>query len=123
MSARNTRQQQAIREVFHQAMAPLSPRDVLKRARSRVPSMSQATVYRGIRRLLDEQTIVTVQLPGQPPLYEQAGKGHHHFFRCRKCHEMYEVQGCDELVDRLVPRGFSLEDHDVFLFGLCSQCR
>jgi Fur family ferric uptake transcriptional regulator len=122
MPERNTRQQQAIRDVFDQADTPLSPQDVLKRARRRVPSMSQATVYRGIRRLLDERAIVTVELPGQSPLYEQAGKGHHHFFRCRKCHEMYEVRGCDDLLQRLVPRGFRLEDHDVFLFGLCSNC-
>ncbi|MCE5326554.1 MAG: transcriptional repressor [Planctomycetaceae bacterium] len=122
MSERNTRQKAAVLEVLSQAAVPLAPPQLLARAQELVATIGQATVYRVLKALQEKGTICTVQLPGEPPLYELAGKRHHHFFRCRRCGFMYEVQGCAELVKRLVPRGFKLEDHEVFLFGTCTSC-
>lgn len=123
MAERNTRQKTAVREVLAAARMPLPPEDIRTRARNIVPTISQATVYRILKQLLEKEEITAVQLPGEPALYEEAGKKHHHFFRCRGCKQMFEVAGCDRLIDRLVPKGFALEDHDVFLFGLCRACR
>jgi Fur family ferric uptake transcriptional regulator len=123
MAERNTRQKAAVREVLQEAKTPLPPADIRSRAQRIVPTISQATVYRILKGLLEKQEITAVQLPGEPPLYELAGKKHHHFFRCRECEQMFEVEGCDGLIEHLVPRGFVLEDHDVFLFGLCKSCR
>jgi Fur family ferric uptake transcriptional regulator len=123
MSPRNTAQKAAILDVLNNAKCPLGVEQILKRGQQAVPSLSQATVYRILKQLIERGELATVQLPGQTPLYELSGKGHHHFFRCRRCEQMYEVTGCDGLVDRLVPRGFALEDHDLFLYGLCAACR
>jgi Fur family ferric uptake transcriptional regulator len=123
MPRRNTRQQAAILQAFQQASAPLSPQQVLVEAQKVLSGVSQATVYRVIKGLLEEDAIAAIQLPGQAPLYELAGKTHHHFFRCRQCEKMYEVKGCDDLLTRLLPRGFRLEEHEVFLKGVCSGCR
>ena len=121
-SERNTRQKAAIVEVLHNSDMPMGPQDILHAAQLVVPTVSQATVYRVVKALQDKGTIVTVQLPGKPPLYELAGKEHHHFFRCRKCGAMTEVSGCSTLLKKLVPKGFQLESHDVFLYGLCDAC-
>ncbi len=123
MAERNTRQKAAVRQVLQEAKTPLPPADIRSQARKIVSTISQATVYRILKGLLEKQEITAVQLPGEPPLYEQAGKTHHHFFRCRECEQMFEVEGCDGLIDQLVPDGFVLEDHDIFLFGLCQSCR
>jgi Fur family ferric uptake transcriptional regulator len=123
MSPRNTAQRAAILDVLTNAESPLGIEQILNRGQQAVPSLSQATVYRILKQLLKRGEVATVQLPGQTPLHELSGKGHHHFFRCRRCERMYEVTGCEDLVDRLVPRGFSLEDHDLFLYGLCAECR
>jgi Fur family ferric uptake transcriptional regulator len=122
MAERNTRQKAAVARVLDEARTPLTPRDIRSRARKIVPTISQATVYRILKSLLARNDVTTVELPGEPPLYEQTGKKHHHFFRCRRCEQMFEVDGCDSLIDHLVPQGFTLEDHDVFLFGLCAAC-
>lgn len=122
MAERNTVQKQAVLDVLSEATVPLTVGQILHRARQRVASISQATVYRIVKRLLEKQAISTVELPNAPPLYELAGKGHHHFFRCRKCRKMFEVDGCENLLGRLVPDGFRLEDHEVYLSGLCSGC-
>ncbi|MCE5278203.1 MAG: transcriptional repressor [Planctomycetaceae bacterium] len=122
MSERQTRQKAAVLEVLRRTAVPLAPPQLLLKAQELVPTIGQATVYRILKALQDKAVISSVQLPGEPPLYELAGKSHHHFFRCRRCGFMYEVEGCAELVKRLVPRGFKLEDHEVFLFGTCSSC-
>ena len=123
MSSRNTAQRAAILDVLTRADVPLGVAQILTKGQQAVPSLSQATVYRILKQLMERGDVATVQLPGQTPLYELSGKGHHHFFRCRRCEQMYEVTGCEGLVDRLVPRGFALEDHDLFLYGLCAACR
>jgi Fur family transcriptional regulator, ferric uptake regulator len=122
MTERNTRQKAAVLRVLEGAGAPLAVPQVLERAQEIVPSLSQATVYRILKSLLQRKAVCTVQLPGEVPLYERAGKTHHHFFRCRRCGLMYEVGGCSRLLEGLVPRGFRLEDHELFLFGTCSVC-
>jgi Fur family ferric uptake transcriptional regulator len=100
----------------------LAPPDILAKAQRLVSTISQATVYRILKLLLEKKVIATVQLPGEVPLYELAGKAHHHYFRCRRCGLMYEVSGCLDLLKGLVPRGFRLEDHELFLFGTCAPC-
>ena len=123
MAERSTRQKRAIQDVLAEARTPLSVQDILRAARRTVPALSQGTVYRVLKALTDKGLLATVHLPGEVPLYEQAGKSHHHFFRCRRCDHMYEIKGCGEALRRLVPRDFSLEHHEIFLFGLCPTCR
>jgi Fur family ferric uptake transcriptional regulator len=65
-----------------------------------------------------------VSLPGQSTArYELCGKAHHHHFHCRLCHQVYEVEGCPGNIEPLIPRGFTLEDHELVLYGRCSACR
>ncbi|MBS3822209.1 MAG: transcriptional repressor [Planctomycetes bacterium] len=123
MSPRNTAQRAAILDVLTETEAPLGIEQILSKGQQAVASLSQATVYRILKQMMDRGHVATVQLPGQTPLYELSGKGHHHFFRCWQCEQMFEVTGCEGLVDQLVPRGFALEDHDLFLYGLCATCR
>ncbi|MBC7834886.1 MAG: transcriptional repressor [Phycisphaerales bacterium] len=119
---RDTRQRQAIRDVLDDAGRPLSPPDILKVARKRVPGLGQATVYRTIRALVDEGWLVTVELPGQAPHYERSGLAHHHHFRCRQCERVFEVGGCPGNLKSLTPPGFRLEGHELTLYGVCSTC-
>jgi Fur family transcriptional regulator, ferric uptake regulator len=120
---RNTRQRAAIREVFETHDWPLSPEDVLKLAQSLSKGVGIATVYRNIKVLVEEGWLVSVELPGQPPRYELAGKGHHHHFHCNGCGRLFELQGCVESFRNMIPKGFQVTDHDVLLSGLCSGCR
>ncbi len=119
---RNTAQRRAIREVLSRADRPMTPREVLAEARSRVPNMGIATVYRAVNALIDEGWLVAVELPGQPQRYERGGKGHHHHFNCNRCGRTFEMEGCPGGMDELVPDGFTMEAHEVFVYGLCGEC-
>jgi Fur family ferric uptake transcriptional regulator len=105
---RNTRQRKAIRDVLEVAARPLSPKEILDGAQSHVRGMGIATVYRTLKLLADEGLIDTVDIP-------------HHFY-CRACAGVFEVEGCPGDFSKLAPPGFSLEGHELVLFGTCAGC-
>jgi len=119
---RNTRQKDAIRAAFVETGRPLSPEEALSYAQRSVPEMSIATVYRNLKAMVEENWLTAVQLPGEPPRYELAGKAHHHHFRCDDCRKVYEVEGCIPQLKAKLPRGFRAMNHDVLLYGLCAAC-
>ncbi len=119
---RSTRQRQAIRALFTPRGDPLSPQEILDLAGDRVARLSLATVYRTIRILEEQGEIIAVELPGEPPRYELAGKGHHHHFMCDACGKAFDVQRCPGNITRMTPEGFELRRHEITLFGLCDAC-
>lgn len=119
---RNTRQRGAIRRAFQRAERPLSTTEVLEGARSEVAGLGIATVYRNIRTLLDEAWLRTIALPGVAPRYEIEGKPHHHYFHCRGCDRCFDVEGCVANLPLPTPPGFTLEAHEIVLYGRCADC-
>lgn len=120
---RSTLQRRAIQAAFEGTPRPLSPQEVLDAAQIHAPGIGIATVYRNIKKLVEEHWLTVVELPGQSPRYEVAGKHHHHHFHCRSCERVFEVEGCLDAFRKLTPKGFELEGHDLILFGRCAECR
>jgi Fur family ferric uptake transcriptional regulator len=96
--------------------------EVLEEGQKILPALGIATVYRTIKTLLEGKWLATVQIPGDIPYYEPAGKSHHHHFRCQKCSKVFELQDCLSDFSKLVPAGFRLESHDIVLYGACRSC-
>jgi Fur family ferric uptake transcriptional regulator len=120
---KNTRQRAAIVETVHGAGRPLLPHEILDRARRHVPTLSLATVYRNLKLLVDDGALQVVHLPGEVARYEPAGGGHHHHFRCRHCERVYDIPGCADHLDAMLPRGFTAEDHEITFYGRCADCQ
>lgn len=119
---RDTAQRRAIRKVFSTQNRPLTPQEILDSAQQLVPRMGLATVYRTLKSLTESNDLAVVDVPGEPQRYELSGKGHHHHFSCRTCGRMFEMDGCPGDLQNLVPRGFVMEDHEVFIYGRCREC-
>jgi Fur family ferric uptake transcriptional regulator len=119
---RQTPQREAIRSLFTQDGDPLSPQEIMDQASEIVPTVSMATVYRTIRSLEELGEIVPVELPGEPPRYEMAGKDHHHHFMCESCGKAFEVDACPGNLSHMTPDGFRLTRHDITLYGTCKAC-
>ena len=101
---------------------PLSPAELYRAARTRLPRIGIATVYRAIRDLVEAGWLRPVEVPGEPSRYERAGKPHHHHFLCRSCNSLWEVQACPTGIEQLAPDGFVTESHEITLYGLCDEC-
>jgi Fur family ferric uptake transcriptional regulator len=119
---RNTRQRNAIRDAIAQANRPLLPQEVLDAAQQEVPGLGIATVYRNLKVLLEQGELQAVNLPGENPRFERVGHQHHHHFQCRQCQRVFDVHACPGDLSRLAPQGFTVEDHDLTLYGRCKDC-
>jgi len=120
MPVRNTSQRKAIRQAIEDADRPLDAHEVLAAAQH--AGLGLATVYRTLKLGVDEGWLAAVELPNAPARYEMAGKKHHHHFECRACQRVFEVHGCPGNLNPLIPKGFTLENHEVILYGLCNEC-
>ena len=120
---RDTTQRRAIRRALEEAGRPLGALEVLEASKAEAPGLGIATVYRNIKALLKAKEIAEVQLPGEPPRYESAGKDHHHHFRCERCEKVFELGGaCLPDLKGSLPRGFKVTSHEVLVHGLCAGC-
>ena len=120
---RSTRQNAAIREALATAGRPLTPTEVLSHARQQVAALGIATVYRHLKSLLDEGAIQAVNLPGESARYEPSSPRHHHHFRCDHCARVFDVLQCPGNLRRLAPPGFTVERHEITLYGRCKECK
>jgi Fur family ferric uptake transcriptional regulator len=121
MKIRNTKQKQTVIQVLQEAECPLTVPEVLARGKKILSSLSLATVYREISRLIEAGGLHTVTIPGDPPRYE-TDKHHHHHFKCTGCDKVYEIEGCLKELKSLVPAGFRAVAHDLTFYGLCRTC-
>lgn len=124
VQARQTKQQAAIDRVIAHSARPLSPGEILAKARRQIPTLSLATVYRTLRRLEESGSAARVEIPGQPPRFESrlAAGTHHHHFVCQVCDRVYDIPGCARGIEALAPAGFTVESHEIVLFGRCGAC-
>ncbi|MGE9295790.1 MAG: Fur family transcriptional regulator [Puniceicoccales bacterium] len=123
---RNTRQREAIQAVLSEAERPLKFEELLARARERFPRIGERTVFRNVREMLDEHTLVRVYLPGQPARYELPTGDHRPHFICRKCNNVFVLP--EETPDVLpgyrdkIPADFIPEGEEVIIYGHCREC-
>jgi Fur family transcriptional regulator, ferric uptake regulator len=118
---RNTRQKQAVQDVFASARRPLSPQEVVDMAKVAVPSLGIATAYRAIKDLVEAGWLVPVATPAGSR-FELADIAHHHHFFCRACSRTFDIEGCLGDVEQMAPRGFVPDGHDLTIMGKCSLC-
>lgn len=120
---RNTTQRTAIKQVFKKHERPLGVEEILAYGKKSVASLNKATIYRNLKILVDSGWLTPVAHPSLGTLYERTGKGHHHHFYCRVCNRTFDLPDCALKEDDAAPDGFVVEDHEVFLFGICASCR
>jgi Fur family transcriptional regulator, ferric uptake regulator len=146
---RQTRQQHAVMQAIRDSGRSLSPQDVWLLSQQVVPRINLSTVYRQLKTLLDQGHVVRVQLPGQAPRFEAAhlappasargrrviplreggadrspahALSHHHHFHCLSCEQVFPLHACPGGMEKLVPRGYEVQRHDLTLHGRCPTC-
>ena len=121
---RTTRQFNAIQAAIADAGRPLSIEEIHEIAREAVPTIGLRTIYRVVRQLQADEEIAAVTVPGGADRYEMAAVAsrHHHHFHCTECDRIYDVDGCTGGLKKLLPKGFTLEHHELTLSGRCAAC-
>lgn len=121
---RNTRQKSAILHAIEHAARPLSPQEILTDASQQVSQLGMATVYRNLKSLVDDGALKVVTLPGEGARYEatSVAEHHHHHFQCTVCQRVFDVHACPGDIEHMAPKGFTVERHELTLYGRCADC-
>lgn len=120
---RHTRQRETILLALARAGRPLSTQEILQAAHQQAQEVGIATIYRNLKAFLQAGEVTQVALPGESPRYEIAGHAHHHHFHCTRCDRLYDVHHCPGNLAAMAPPGFSVERHELTLYGVCADCR
>lgn len=119
---RNTTQRMTIKEVFNQKNRPLRVDEILEYGCKHAKSLNQSTVYRNLKLLVNEGWLERISHPSLGTLYKRSGQGPHHHFHCRECKRVFNLPARALSKKGTVPKGFIVEGHEVFLFGVCPSC-
>ena len=117
-----TQQRFSILRALNQANRPVTPQELLEVASTNSPGLGLATVYRVLKNLVDTRDARKIAIPGAAPHYEMDSDKHHHFFICKECERLFPLEGCPGGFRKLMPEGFSMDSHEVVLYGACKEC-
>jgi Fur family ferric uptake transcriptional regulator len=129
-SERNTRPRQAIARAIAalgEKGGAFSVEELIKelgRAKSRI---GRATVYRTIEKLAGLKVLDRIEFADGARAYRLCdSEKHHHHLTCTSCHRVVEFDLCipQAKIDAIGRReSFTIEDHEISLYGLCAKCR
>ena len=124
--ARATRQRAAIEAALQSEGAFLTAQElygVLGRGSTRV---GLTTIYRNLQSMAERGEVDVVRRADGESMYRRCDRDeHHHHLVCRSCGYSIEIDNPDlESWATTTARrhGFTLETHDLELFGLCESC-
>ena len=122
---RLTLQRLAILQVLRQSETHLSPREVYKRAKQTLPTLTEPTVYRTLEFLAANGLARPSQTGNGHLMYEIAGNDHHHIV-CRSCGDELEID--HTLLETLYYKlesmsGYIRIDSHMTFFGVCPHCQ
>ena len=114
------KQQMTVLRALDEADGPMSARELWSRLSG--TGVGLATVYRALQRGGEEGTLESVEGLGGGVRYEPKDREHHHHFLCSACDRAFDLVGCVEGLEFLVPDRFQMTRHEVVLFGTCDAC-
>ena len=90
-----------------------------------LPCVGRATVYRGLRLLVEIDQVRRVLMEDHELRYQLSHQGHHHHLLCAVCGASEELEGCDAedtLREAAAAAGFRMSGHSLEVYGQCGEC-
>ncbi len=90
-----------------------------------LPCIGRATVYRGLRLLVETEQVCRVLLEDRELRYQLSGQGHHHHMLCAVCGLSADLEECDveeTLRAAAIAAGFRMSGHWLEVYGRCADC-
>jgi len=124
---RNTRQREAILDVFFSADKHITVEELFNMIKKTVPEIGYATVHRNLSLLCECGLADEIKIGKQKARYEpKFGQEHHDHLICIKCGRFIEVNDTkiEGLQDKLAEANdFIPVRHKLEIYGICSKCK
>ncbi len=122
---RLTNARKAVIETVAGTTSALNPLDVYEQAKASCPGLGLVTVYRTLEKLEELGLIQRVHQPNGCNAYLPHADGHQHLIICQQCGkaEYFEGDDLEVFFERVAgEHGFTVNEHWLQLFGVCSDC-
>lgn len=86
-----------------------------------LPSISKATVYNNLKLFVESGIVIEVRASKTEVNYDIKSHNHGHFV-CTNCNSIEDFDIEDNFTKPSSLEGYTIEDSDVFLYGLCKDC-
>jgi Fe2+ or Zn2+ uptake regulation protein len=120
-----THQRQVIYEALRAMHGHPSPEEVYERVKTKIPSVSLATVYKNIHLFIESGVFAEVSLHHGSLRVETNARPHHHLV-CTACKSITDIDA-EELgfaaKARKLRGGFLAQRYAVDILGLCADCQ
>jgi Fur family ferric uptake transcriptional regulator len=122
---RMTQQRQIVMEELEKLCNHPTADELYEAVKRRLPSISKGTVYRNLQILAEQDSVLTIESSGGVRHYDHNAHDHYHV-QCSSCGKVADVALEEVGLPRLSKRqasGFTIERHNLELFGLCPTCQ
>ncbi|MGQ9632296.1 MAG: Fur family transcriptional regulator [bacterium] len=117
-----TSQRIAILELMEGRGRHLTAKDIYKMVKKRFPTISFATVYNTLEKLVDVGEIKQLSIKRDVAYYDGNVSPHHHF-HCRICGRIYDVEVECSVAKKGEVEGHKIEEMQAYFYGVCKECR
>ncbi|MCK4608182.1 MAG: transcriptional repressor [Gammaproteobacteria bacterium] len=120
----NTKQRNIILEKLKQLKTHPTADEIYAIVRTKLPNISLGTVYRNLKQLAENGTILQLGQAGQQKRFDADLSKHYHFV-CQKCHKIYDLPA-QKIADlKQIPN--YIEQHAICgynldFYGICFTC-
>ena len=125
MTQRNTIQRTLVLDAVRQLHNHATAEEIYQSVVKLHPSVSRATVYRNLSRLVDDGEIRRLEIPNEPDRFDHLCHQHYHV-KCVKCQRIFDVdmEYLGEIESKIKDsHGFYIVGHDLVFWGICPECK
>lgn len=125
MAQRNTIQRTLVLDAVRQLHNHATAEEIFQSVVKLHPSVSRATVYRNLSRLVDDGEIRRLEIPNEPDRFDHLCHQHYHV-KCVKCQRIFDVdmEYLGEIESKIKDsHGFDIVGHDLVFWGICPECK
>lgn len=124
MNNRNTKQKQIIMDVLDKNRTHPTIKEIQEKVKEIDASIGQATIYRNINKLVDEEKIKKIPTAEGRDHYDINTVSHYHFI-CQKCGKIMDL--FDKKYEKLINRmetdyQMKIENSNIIFEGVCKEC-
>lgn len=118
---RNTNQKDIIKKVIMENKDHLTGDQIYELVRVHMPSISRATVFRNLKRLVELGDIGHIEVSDGADCFDYRKHDHYHF-KCNQCHRVFDTEiPYDKTLDNL-NSDFTVDYHMTLFYGTCPEC-
>lgn len=124
-SLRNTSQRRVVYQSVEALKNHPTSAEVFAEAKKRHESISRATVYRNLDVLVQEGSLLRIELPSGPHRYDHTVTPHAHA-TCRVCGSVFDIEvgNLDTVIEATAQKNkdFTFEQCHIHFEGVCHLC-